>query len=233
MPNELADLLNEVLASPLGNVIASVGEGVAEAQQALDEASLAKTLEIYRESDDDLLRVLREIGYRPTFYVLPETIGEVNVSMRLSGGGARDASPAQRAAIPLAPGLRPDMLGRLDSLRKVQQVRAYITPVDASFQNRYNYEATASAKLTFKIVPVPPPPGVEELRVVPDLGTSTVQSARSVLDLLDLPARFLDRAGNLLADPAPTSVVERQEPGAGAILGPGRELTLHLNIDVT
>lgn len=231
MPNELADLLNEVLASPLGSVIASVGEGVAEAQQALDEASLAKTLEIYRESDDDLLRVLREIGYRPTFYVLPETVGEVNVSMRLSGGGARQPAQPRSPAFPLAAGIRPDLLGRLDSIRKVQPVRAYITPVDASFQNRYNYEATASAKLTFKIVPVPPPPGVEELRVVPELMSSTVQSARSVLELLDLPARFVDRGGNVLADPAAAAVVERHEPAAGAILGPGRELTLHLNLD--
>ena len=95
MKNNISDLVRDVVASPLGDVIASVGEGVAEAQQALDEGSLAKTLEIYTEGNEDTLRVLREIGYRPTFYALPETTGQVRVSLHLgnSVSGAASTKP--------------------------------------------------------------------------------------------------------------------------------------------
>ncbi|MBA1331610.1 hypothetical protein QQ73_10855, partial [Candidatus Endoriftia persephone str. Guaymas] len=53
------DLVRDVVASPLGDIIASVGEGVAEAQQALDDGALAKTLEIYSEGGEAALALLR------------------------------------------------------------------------------------------------------------------------------------------------------------------------------
>lgn len=220
MADDLSDLLNEVLASPLGDVIASVGAGVAEAQQALDEAAVAKTLEIYREGGDDLLRVLREIGYRPTFYALPETTGEVNVSMRLSGGGARDpapgaTTPAAGASAASAPALS---ALRARAVQLARPIRAYVTPVDAAFQNRYAYQAEASAKLTFKIVPVPAPAGLEGLRVVPNLVGSTVQLAQSVLAALDIGARFVDRNGTEIAGPSAGQLIDSQSPAEGAII---------------
>ena len=49
MSSALSSLVSDVVASPLGDVIASVGEGVAAAQRALDEGSLAQTLAIYSE----------------------------------------------------------------------------------------------------------------------------------------------------------------------------------------
>ena len=60
----IKNLVQDVVASPLGDVIASVGQGVAEAQHALDEGSLSAVLDIYAESDDEKLKLLQEIGYR-------------------------------------------------------------------------------------------------------------------------------------------------------------------------
>lgn len=232
MADDLSDLLNEVLASPLGDVIASVGAGVAEAQQALDEASLAKTLEIYREGGDDLLRVLREIGYRPTFYALPETTGEVNVSMRLSGSGARETSARETSASPGNPLLAasPSLAAlRARAVQVARPIRAYVTPVDAAFQNRYTYQAEASAKLTFKIVPVPAPAGVDDLRVVPNLAGSTVQLAQSVLDALDIGVKFVDKDGEELAAPNPGLLIESQSPPEGSVIQVATILELRIS----
>lgn len=218
MAGEFGKLVSEVLASPLGDVIASVGEGVAAAQRALDEASLATTLEIYSEGGEPLLQLMREIGYRPTFYALPETVAEVNVSLQLSadgGGGPRGSTAAsvspERPLARIAP--------------SASRVRTYVTPVDAGFANRYNFTAAASAKLTFKIVPVPVPAGAEDVRRLPDLSGRTVAAARDALDALDLPPRFVDAQGRS-RDPAASDIVTGTSPAANAVMRAGDEVTV-------
>jgi len=214
MADEISDLLRETLASPLGDVISSVGAGVAAAQRALDEGSLAKTLEIYAEGGDDLLRVLREIGYRPTFYVLPETTGEIQVSLRLSGGGTTQPKPPEPAPVPGIP--RPILLPTTLA-RTLPAPRAYVTPVDATFANKYGYNANASAKISFRIVPVPPPAGLEEVRGVPDLTGRTVAVARDVLTALDLVARFVDEEGNAIEEPTSSAEILGSRPPGGTL----------------
>jgi len=209
MKNDISDLLQEVVASPLGDVIASVGEGVAEAQQALDEGSLAKSLEIYSEGGEEALRVLREIGYRPTFYALPETTGEVRVSMRLgkSAAGAGARRPAANA-------LQPAVVAQLARIgRNVAfKPKIYATPVDASYANRFGYQANISAKLTFKIVPVPAPDGVDDLRVLPDFRDKTITDSLELAASIGLDLRVLDVAGLLLDNPDGAAIVGQQDP---------------------
>ena len=214
MANELKALMQDVLASPLGDVIASVGEGVAAAQIALDEAAIAKTLEIYREGGDAMVAMLREIGYRPTFYVLPETTGEVSVSLRLAGGNSAAAEPAAGQANPLI------------ASKAAQRVRTYVTPVDAGFANRYSYSASASARLTFKIVPVPPPEGMDRARVMPNLKGRDIASALLVLDMLDLVPRFVDAKGDQVATPAGTATVSKTVPEAGVVVTTDVEIAI-------
>lgn len=224
MPGELSSLIGEVLASPLGDVIASVGEGVAAAQRALDEAAVAQTLEIYSEGGEALVQMLRDIGYRPTFYALPETVGEVNVSMRLSSGAAATAATA--APTTAAAALKSASLA---NLHMAQRVRTYVTPVDAGFANRYNFGASASAKLTFKIVPVPPPAGVEDVRLIPDLAGRTVATARAVLEALDLGARTVNEAGSVVQAPDAAEVL-RVAPAAGGVVRLGDEIDLVVRV---
>ena len=209
MKNDISELLREVVASPLGDVIASVGEGVADAQQALDEGPLAKSLEIYSEGGEEALRVLREIGYRPTFYALPETTGEVRVSMRLgkSAAGAGARRPAANA-------LQPAVVAQLARIgRNVAfKPKIYATPVDASYANRFGYQANISAKLTFKIVPVPAPDGVDDLRVLPDFRDKTITDSLELAASIGLDLRVLDVAGLLLDNPDGAAIVGQQDP---------------------
>ncbi|HSF94902.1 MAG TPA: PASTA domain-containing protein [Thermohalobaculum sp.] len=220
---DLRKLTREVVASPLGDVIASVGEGVAAAQNALDEGSLAAVLDIYSENDDQKLALLREIGYRPTFYALPETIGEVRVALRLGQrSGARPPASAARAATPAVSA----NLARL-GLNTGVVPRMYATPVDAGYANQFAYSADISAKVTFKIVPIPAPEGADELRVVPTVTGLEVPAARDALEALGLEPAFVDQAtGNTVANPDDKAAVAEQSPVAGTIARASDTVTL-------
>lgn len=214
MATDLSKLVSDVTAAPLGDVIAAVGAGVAAAQAALDAGSLAQTLEIYSESGDAGLAMLRDIGYRPTFYTLPETTGEMQVSLRLSGGQAQNGgAPAPRTLLP----------GRLGTpLRS----RVYATPVDAGFRNQFSFDAQVTAKLTFKIVPVPPPLAMDDIRVVPALAGRTLGEARLVLETLGLEPRVVDKAGTEVTNPADTALITGTEPAASAIVPAAATITI-------
>jgi hypothetical protein len=106
--------------------------------------------------------------------------------------------------------------------------KLYATPVDAGYAGRYGYKADISAKLTFKIVPVPAPNGADELRLVPNLAERTAAAAETALAALGLAPRFEDAAGAPLDTPPPDATVATQTPDAGSILRLGDEVTLRL-----
>lgn len=219
----LRSLVQDVVASPLGDVIASVGEGVASAQQALDDGSLAAVLELYAENDDAKMKLLQDIGYRPTFYALPDTTGEVRVALRL-GQGAAGASQATAVKKTPVPAVRA-ALGRqgLNTSRKL-----YASPVDAGYTNQYGFSADVSAKLTFRIVPIPPPDGVDELRLVPNLVTDrdgnprSLADARAVLEQLGLRAALAADD----TDASDASLIASQDPAPDSIARAGDEILL-------
>lgn len=215
----IRNLVNDVVAAPLGDVIASVGEGVAAAQHALDEGSLAAVLELYADGDDAKMRLLREIGYRPTFYTLPDTTGEVRVALKLGQGaaGASAAKAVSKSSVPTA------VMARLGARGLNLSQKLYASPVDAGYSNQYGYTADVSAKLTFRIVPIPPPDGVDELRLVPALVGKALSDARLLAEAYELNIE-LNAEPEEGADPA----VLTQEPEAGAIARVGDSLSLTL-----
>lgn len=231
MSQNIRNLVEDVVASPLGEVIASVGRAVADAQQALDDAALAKTLEIYGEQGEEALRLLREIGYRPTFYTLPETTGEVRVSLSLTGGSSAAGTPA-----PPQPGVNLSFARQGLNLPAIRP-KVYATPVDASFANRFGYQANLSAKLTFKIVPVPAPNGADELRIVPDFvnppagseGSSvTFGDAQRLAAEFSLELHVVNGEGEVVEEPDRSATIASQEPVAGSYARMGDSITLTL-----
>ncbi|MCV6585261.1 MAG: PASTA domain-containing protein [Marinibacterium sp.] len=229
--SSLKTLIGDIVASPLGEVIASVGQGVADAQEALDDASLAKVLEIYTEGDDEKLKLLQEIGYRPTFYTLPDTTGEVRVALRL-GSGAPGAGPARpvKTVSPTVAAVagRAGLTARLNPAMLKSVNRLYAAPVDAGYANSYGYSADISAKLTFRIVPVPPPDGADELRRLPDLRGRTVDAARAALDALGLAPAFETPAGDPITTPDAATTIASQIPAPGDVVRLGDEIGLRL-----
>lgn len=215
MPNDIVKLAQEVLSAPLGDVISAVGRGVAEAQAALDEASLAQTLAIYSETNVEANKLMREIGYQPTFYALPETTGEIQVALSLSASGFQQSTPLNTSS------RHQPVLGTINPMRlKQRQTKIYAAPVNSSLANRYSFQASASAKISFKIVPVPPPGEVSDIRVVPNLvpeQAMRLAEASERLALFDLTLKVVDDKGNEVIDPDMQAMVAHQSPAAGEI----------------
>ncbi len=206
MSNQI-DHFRELLANPLGDLISSVGRGVGEAQAALDAGSLEQTLEIYREDKgraDDVkqtIKLLREIGYQPTFYVIPETEVEAQVSISMMLSGDQQQSALQKAAH--------------------ARYKMLATPVNAGNVNKYNLHSQAVAKIKFKIVPVPPAAGVSEMRIVPDLTGETYDAAKNLLDSLRLSYELSD-------DSLDDGVIETISPAKGTIISTREVIRLKL-----
>lgn len=219
MPN-IKDLVSDVLAAPIGEIIAAVGQGVADAQQALDRGSLAQLLEIYGHADTDELKLLQQIGYQPTFYALPETTGEIQVALSISGQTSN--SPAPVRAVPTKSAL----ITRLQP--RMQAAKLYAAPVNADLTNRYGFESSAAARISFKIVPVPAPGQASDIRVIPNLVGMTVGAAQQLTAQLDLEMITTDPTGKRLEDAKATAKITGQQPAAGDIVLAGNELQAQL-----
>lgn len=227
----IKNLVSDVMAAPIGEIIAAVGQGVAQAQEALDQGSLAKVLAIYSEGDDAELRLLQEIGYQPTFYALPETTGEIQVALSISGD-TRSQPPAPQ---PLAAKTVKNAqlnISAVNSSRllhsKLPAARLYAAPVNADLTNRYGFQSTAAAKVTFKIVPVPAPGRANEIRVVPALIGLTWEKAAQLADLLDQELLPVGKQGNAIDEPEADKKITAQVPEAGSIVMVGSSIQVTL-----
>jgi PASTA domain len=202
MSNNSLDFMKDVMAAPLGQLISSIGEGVAHAQAALDAGSLAQTLALYNtENNDELSQRLREVGYQPTFYVIPETEVEAQVSFSLSiENTSQDNLP----------------------FTSPMKAKMYATPVNAGNINKFNLNVGGIAKLKFKIVPVPPPSEVAEMRVVPNLvGKEFTSETLSLINQLGL--EYTNTTPNTT-----TGKIATQKPEGGTIakIGATVEITI-------
>lgn len=163
-PNDLPGL--EALSAPLSSLISSVGRGVAQAQRELDEAALEHLRAIYG-SNEGFAAELQRIGYRPTWYHIPEAEAELSVALAITAE---------------------------ERVQGRSRVKMYGAPMDASYTNRFNYSLSAQSRLKFRIVPVPPPARAEALVVVPAVVGMTVAEARALLMALGVPHRFPEGA---------------------------------------
>jgi hypothetical protein len=200
------NIFSELLANPLGELISSIGRGIGEAQAALDEGSLQQTLEIYREDNaadrtpeqQRMMQLVREIGYQPTFYVIPETDVEAQVSLSMTLSNT-NTSPV--------------------SGQPVAKHTVMATPINAGNINRFGIAANAVAKLKFKIVPVPPPAAVAEMRVVPNLIDKPMDATTiELITLLGFTYSF--------ADSVETGVIKQQTPVGNEIVKLGDNIVL-------
>ncbi len=203
-PTDIAD----ALSAPLGELIAAVGRGVAEAQQALDEATIKTFREIYGTYGRKSFEVLRELGYQPTWYKIPEVDAEISVSLSISGA----VESASRAVAP--------------STEETSKIKLYAAPIDANYTNKYDYDIRAASTIRFKIVPVPPSPQSAAIKVVPMLTNKTYGQAKALLTDLEIPFKL---AIQVEVEPADNSLLQGSLPEAGEILSPGQSVELILS----
>lgn len=203
MADHIASELLDDVPAVLGDLIGAVGRGVADAQHALDAAAVERLTAI-ATADGAVAETLRAIGYRPTWYRIPELDAEVTVSLTLAG--------------------RSEQSGRTGALQ------LYATPVDASFSNKYVVNAEVATRIRFKVLPVPPSPLAAELVVVPpDLVGLSWAAASAALTALGVPFErdtgVRDGADPVDGEaPADSDPVTETRPPSRSVLAPGETL---------
>ena len=110
--------VNEILVTPVATLIRELSQSVADAQVRLDAAALASQAALPAE--------LRDLGYEPTWYQIPEATIELKMAVHYE------------RSQPSGP------------------VRVWATPFNAKYRNALSYTADGSSTLTLRIVPVPP-----------------------------------------------------------------------------
>ncbi len=204
MPDDLAVNYADALSAPLGDLIAAVGRGMAEAQQSLDLGTLETFKAIYK-GGTEVYEELRQLGYQPTWYKIPELNAEISVSLTASRSQLTQQSSAA-------------------SEGQNGPIKLYAAPMDANYQNKYDYDLKAASVVKFRILPVPPTPQASEIKVVPELKNKSYGEARFLLAELGIPYGF----GRDVTEPADTVSVRGTDPEAGKILSPGRQVILKL-----
>lgn len=159
MADDPKNNISDLVAAPIGALIAAVGRGVAEAQQALDQHTI-DTLQALSDAEDGKLRLMRQLGYQPTWYRIPEVEAEMTLSLSIGASGeSSDGAP----------------------------LKLYGATVDATYANKYGYNLQAASTVRFKVVPVPATVNASEVVLVPNLKGKTLDASKKMLDDLGIP----------------------------------------------
>lgn len=154
---DVGDLL-AAASIPMGDLIASIGGGIAEAQEALDQTTLARALALL-EAGDSNSAMLRALGWRPTWYHIPEAEANIQLTLSIESFTTEGARPRMRAL-----------------------------PLNAGNSTRYGFDLNLASSLRFKVVPVPAPEAAEQLRRVPPLVGLSAAEAEAALASAELVA---------------------------------------------
>jgi len=161
---------SELAEVPVGDLLRSVAQGIADGQTALDLAAV-QTLIVLSGTMVDLIPEITEV-ISPEKLKVPTNDGTIEVTgARVTGSGAE---PVQLSA--LQAGLTPSFYQFAEAtiqlklsvqLREVREtqsptlgpkiLKAFASSVNMRTQNTYTYSAEASSSVTALLKPVPPP----------------------------------------------------------------------------
>lgn len=165
------DLLNV----PFPEMIKTLGVGIAEAQYELDLVSMkiARMMAGYEPDEEPedgsapaasqperTLLVplgdgneysLLELGFTPNFYQFVDTMIELKMSISMS----RETNVSKKSTTVDA-----SVKGKVGFFSASAKMR--VSSVSASYASKYQYSAEGSSLMRTKLVPVPPPPILEE-----------------------------------------------------------------------
>lgn len=127
MANTASTQIEDVLIDPLERVLSLVGQGVANAQRAMDLNSVATQTLLANDP------VLKELGLEATWYHMPTVEVELRLSLSLR---------------------REDQIK--DNKLVARKFRMYAAPFNASYQNNFGSEVSGTSQIRAKIVSIPP-----------------------------------------------------------------------------
>jgi hypothetical protein len=127
MANTASTQIEDILIDPLERVLSLVGQGVANAQRAMDLNSVATQTLLANDP------VLKELGLEATWYHMPTVEIELRLSLSLR---------------------REDQIK--DNKLVARKFRMYAAPFNASYQNNFGSEVSGTSQIRAKIVSIPP-----------------------------------------------------------------------------
>lgn len=153
----------QLLDVPFGDMVASLGMAIAQAQCALDHNSI-EILKMMGEADTVSLPMVGSMeysngkltvedkdfstsmigaGFQPTFYQFAETVIEVKMAISMSRESSSETKTNTK-----------ESTNKKSFWRTKSTTRT--TTVDATYSSKYNYSAEGSSLLRTRLVPVPP-----------------------------------------------------------------------------
>lgn len=181
----MPDIGQELLNVPMGDMIREMALSIAAAQLELDKSSMlvAEMMSgetLLRDSDGEPIlekdptsglmvpkkvsttvsfggqqTSMMELGFAPNFYQFVDTIIEVKIAVKMTE--STTSSITTRTTTTRA---APTMLRTI--FKRPGAVQANVSTVDAAYTRKYDYSAEGASLLRTKLVPVPPPPILEE-----------------------------------------------------------------------
>ncbi|MEQ3692408.1 MAG: hypothetical protein ACPGGD_05110 [Thalassolituus sp.] len=140
-------LQSMVSESPLPGMVKQLGVSIAEAQFAMDQTSLsiAKAMAdpdiqgLQLGGPDSRKYCLLELGFTPTFYQMTNVTIEAKIAMSMGSSTEFSVGASISGGIGF-----------------------FAASVNASYSNKYSYEASASSSIITQLTAIPPPPLLQE-----------------------------------------------------------------------
>jgi hypothetical protein len=162
------DVGKALLNVPVGDMLASLGAGIASAQFALDMNSLrtaqlmsgsysgpgAQGRSVLVQFGDEELSLL-ELGFTPSFYQFTETTIEIKISISMS-------TVDQTSGFSLDVHSDAELGGKLGFFSASLSAQLNVSTVGAAYSSAFNYSAEGASVIRTRLVPVPVPPILEE-----------------------------------------------------------------------
>jgi hypothetical protein len=152
----------EQFSAPIESVIIALGQGIAEAQKALDKNSIATQEAI--DSDP----VLSQYGLQATWYQFPTVSLQLKMSLTITQDQTQ-SSPSSAS-----PNVAGPHVALSPALLAPARLRLIAQPLSASFQNQFNYDSQAATQVNLTIVPVPPPKSGNQVTSPPQMTEAAV-----------------------------------------------------------
>ena len=162
------DLMTITQADAYIKVENSIHNGNAD---ALDQMIAAQKEELTKDgkplSADALIRVptrmsMLELGFSPTFYQFVDTIIEVKIAIKITRSYERSRTTRDTTQKKRNFGVGGGVLGAIFGGPSASSSSVSTSQVDATYSAKYSYSAEGSSLLRTKLVPLPPPPILEE-----------------------------------------------------------------------
>lgn|GEM_PF-511860 len=162
---------NEEYFFDMGDVISSVGRGIADAQYALDVSAIQTQQQI--NEDDDL----RAWGISAHWFTIPEAT--VNLKMNYQFTKERVEE------------------GTIEEGRKM---RLMVSPINAKYTNTFKVSETLQSELNLKFLPIPAPTRWTEQLTVPDFTGMTLAEAKELITAIGMKLGEVKVAEGVLED---------------------------------